>query len=56
MAGESLELGVFGDEAHVAMVLGVEGAKRDILQRVEVVVARQLFTLLLREEKNVGSH
>lgn len=42
VAREPLHLGVFGDEAQVALVARQVRAERDVLQRVEVVQRRRL--------------
>lgn len=53
MTGEPVEVGVFGDEAQVPVISGVEGAERHVLQRVEVVVTRQTRTLLYKQNLHV---
>ena len=45
VAGVAVRLRVLGDEAEVAVVARVEGTERDVLQLVEVVLARPATVL-----------
>lgn len=45
MTGEPVQSRVFGDEAEVSVVDGVESAERYVLQRVEIVMTRSVCTL-----------